>query len=168
MEQRCFQKGCGFCFSKGVVYVCLQQCPSSAGQGTFSSHELQAVIYDSFSSRGRDVLLPSARPQLCCAAGWLCEAWISFVHERHQIKAGRRGSSALTFPILHCLRHSMTFTCSSKLTLTNLSVSASVSQVHRALKPRAAFPLMSNPTELLAEMTSTLVWAALIPQNAEH
>lgn len=39
MEQRCSQKGCGFCSSKGVVYVCLQQCPPSAGQGTFSSHE---------------------------------------------------------------------------------------------------------------------------------
>lgn len=70
------------------------------------------------------------------------------MHKRRQIKAGRRGSLALTFPILHCLRCGMTFTCSYKLALIELNVSASFSEAHRALKSKTAFPLVSKSTEL--------------------
>lgn len=59
-EQWRSQKGCGFCSSKGMGYVCLQQCPRRGPSHRTSG---KMVIYDSFSSRGRGVLLPSARPQ---------------------------------------------------------------------------------------------------------
>lgn len=70
------------------------------------------------------------------------------MHERRQIKAGGRGFLALTFPIPHCLRCGMTFTCSYKLALTELNVSDSFSEVHQALKSKPAFPLVSKPTKL--------------------
>lgn len=85
---------------------------------------------------------------LCCAAGWLCEAWISFVHKTCQMKTGRRGSLALTFPILHCLRCGTTSTCSCKLALTKLSTSASVSEVLQALISRITFPFVYKSIEL--------------------
>lgn len=49
----------------------------------------------------------------------------------------------------------MTFTCSCKLALTKLNMSAPVSEAHQAVKSRTIFPLVSKPVEF-----PLLQWAA--------